>query len=379
MIVSVTGGFHLLYLKIFVVPDLLYCTYYDEYNYRLVSFETGCDGLEVQERLTNDEGDLIYLHYFVGNVEYKRYYEHNQIKKTIEVLENISILLNDDFELWVDRKEIITDYLYQENSFKQERLIEYHIDDQLVLSETGYYEAVRYEGEEVKPAYTHYINIKKELSKPVLVEANTLSLILDDNYFDQIKEEISRDLYLETLQTYVANENNRTFTDVLWVSDSQENYNVGGRQLDYYYQDETIDAWQESDARYNFRLHENNAYYEIDTTYHKQLLNSININHEMWLKISCDESVNYCDGNYEAYGQPVIVRYLITKKNGIRKVEAYDLFEKDYLNFDRKNIDTTKIQINEKLYLDYFPFDDYASKLELFEEPRPYLKIKSVK
>lgn len=382
LVAIITGILHITYLKIFVVPDLLYCTYYDDYHYKLYSFETGCKDLDVVEKEYDDNNQLSYLKYDIHNHSFERSYESGQIKKTIETIYNDKILLENNIPLIIDEKVITTTYEYQDTLFKQSREIKYIANGYVFIIQQGNYSAVHSDVGEKSP-YLYYIEIEKSLLKPELLytKEELLNTVFTSTYlYQKLDENISVEQYIDAVMRYRNQIQVLDFTDTFWVSKPGVMFKVAGQNGRFNYIDEEVDAWYGYDTFYAYRNWQNFKDYPFTSlTYKNNLLSYFSIMNVMGLRVTCNDKVEYCDGILQSNGGPKIFRYLITKNEPITKVEVYYLYGKQYFHKYRQSIinNVEDILTGKKIEPEYAPFDDYyIQSSEIFEEPKPYIKIK---
>ncbi|QVK17589.1 hypothetical protein KHQ81_12125 [Mycoplasmatota bacterium] len=378
-VATVTGILHIKYLKTFVVPDLLYCTYYDDYHYKLYSFETGCKKLELIEKEYDGNNQLSYLKYEINNHGFERSYESGNIKKTIETIYNEKIMLENNIPLIIDEKVITTTYEYQDTSFKQSREIKYIANGYVILIQHGYYSAI-HSDEDVSPVYLYNIKIEKSLMKPELLYSKNelIQTVFTSSYlYKKLDERISVEQYIDTLMQYVKKIDMINYTDIFWVYKAGVTYNLNGYNGQFSYIDEEVDAWRSYDNTYEYK--NRNSDKENPYTYYQyknHVLTSSIFADRIHLKVTCNDKVNYCDGSLYSYGTKKIYRYLITKKESITKVDVYNLYGKRYFDQNRSKIEGYTLT-GKKIEIEYAPFDDYyIQSSEIFEEPKPYIKIK---
>lgn len=390
MIATLTGVLHIGYLKAFVVPDLLYCTYYDEYHYDLYTYETGCGDLKIKEKITDENGDLTKLVYQVKNKEFKRLYDGERVTQTIEITKDLKVDITDsNIPLILDEQIITTDYEYDRKYFKQVRVIESYIDGELLMKQTGSYHAYY---EDLKPDLpsVHHIKIDKGLSKVTFNgdKEQLLSTIFTLDYFTQypIEKEINQDIFVTKLlnhfnqpevnDSFVLSVEQYDIQNIVFLLDNDDIIHL------YNYKDELVDAWSKTDSYFSIQeTRENQVSKQITLSYHKQINNGHDFDIQenqvtSYLTVECNDDFTYCDGVMAAYNQPTVLRYLVHEENQITKVEAYNIIGKDYFNRDRKHAINDDYMTYKTYQADFYPFDYELSTLEFFEEPNDFMRIR---
>jgi hypothetical protein len=383
VLVAITTGFlHLCYLKLVVIPDSLYCTYYDEYHYKLYTPETGCKELEVITKEIKN-GKLVQLSYDVDQTHYERYYENERVIKTIEVRPNERINLNDTVSLKVTKK-IVTEYVYQDRLFKQERVIHYRIGDHDFMTQEQFYQSEQVEVE-VDSETLYRIEIKKQLKSPTLLmsKSDLMTQIFTDDYLANNNLLTIRDHLADELSLYIDSQSKDTryFFNVKNSRSGKSNlliegdYDFNHNSARFIYGNIAITPTIYADKFYSSGWDKGKELIVDQMAYNNhRVVKSIygkNNNRGGYriyeFLVKCNDLENYCDATH---GDRTIFRHFIDQDGPITKVETFNVGQRDVFAYTDW-IPTTNIQYDEY----YFPFDYSVSFSDLFEEPVPFLLI----
>lgn len=388
-----TGSFYLWYLETFMVPDLAYCTYYDDYNYKLYAFESGCQEMTILDQRYNEENELDYLSYEIDDHHFKRYYANQRLTKTIETEYHVTILLGEDeLPLLLDEQVIETTYEYQDNQYIQKRIITGYIQDTPVVTQNGFYVSKRLT-ENLNQDDLYHLNIQKKLSTmELLVSKSQLTTLLNTKDVNMMlnQRKINAEDYLNRLETFFTQNENmidyettqRVYKEgVYYRIISVIPYDPEPNHFKMWIKDKQIDAWVDMDRIYEYKDEENyiwlryKNYVQTYQTLSIQRERDPSVHRLLHTNIFCDEAFEICNQGMGNSFRSTYIRNFIKTDQGVTKVEGYNLLDKNFLNDDRESKLVRLLYRNPKKEYVYLPFDHDINHSELFEQPQHFILL----
>lgn len=388
IIIVLIGQLHLVFLNHMVIPDSLYCNYYDEYNYKIYySDSNGCPELKILESKTNQSNELVYISYEIGRNQYERYYNDKRIVKTIEIntkkiIENLNIPFN--------QVKIETDYVYEENKFTQQRYLTYYFNDQPIISQNAYYSSTY----ELKKDGVKIDNVVKSLSNyTLLISDNNFKNLFNSDYLKKYSLiSYTPSTYLTYFQSFISDTEPVTSTQII-------RWNGGDSVVIKNEEDDQADEVSTIIMSYhNYNMFyimfsrekqiSNNSYQQINNSnfYENGIVTTNNyksIGYTTTNSLNRDGTLRYMD--VSCGNNPIIRHIVYNMGEHIKKIETFDLFSKRFNKNDFDGCSWTgarprpssnvnkEIMKNQSYDYRFLPFDFEFTTSEVIETPKPYI------